>query len=56
MLSIHGKYLLDDAKKICARNNISLIENKDGTYFVDGKLTLTLKEMLSEVYKREAKI
>jgi len=54
MATSHSFYLMKDAKKICSRNNISLVENIDGTFLVDGKLCLTYKEMLSEVYKREA--
>ena len=55
MAITHSKYLIDDAKKICNRNNISFIENHiERTFIIDGKICLTIKEMLSEVYRIEA--
>jgi len=54
MLTAHGECLLSDAKKICKRCNILMIENNDGTWFINGKLCKSLKLMLTEVYRLES--
>ena len=53
MATTHKLFLINNAKIICNRIGIQLIFNSDNTFIVDGKLCLTLEEMLTEVYNRE---
>lgn len=55
MLISHYDFLLNDARKICNRNDIQLIENKNYTFEVNNKHCKSLKLALSKIYSIEAK-